>query len=260
MAAQEGGDYNEFADLPPALAPSELSAPEEGAGQATEAAAALRPLGVNGILAPVIDVGLEDGGVIGERAFSDDPAAVSAFGRATVEAYNRASTFSAVKHFPGLGAANQSTDEGPASVGLSAEELGRRDLVPFLAAVRAGVPGVIVGHAGYATDDFVTPASLSSRVMVELLRGRLGFRGVAITDDLAAPAVTSFSSVPDAAVDAVTAGADMVFISGPRSDQEAAYNALLNAVRKRDVPRARVDQAVLRVLLAKERYGLIARR
>jgi beta-N-acetylhexosaminidase len=259
MAAQEGGDFNEFPDLPPARAPSEIQTAEEAAVEATQAAATLRPLGISGIIGPVIDVGLEDGGVIGERAYSDDPAEVSAFARATVAAYNRARTFSAVKHFPGLGGANQSTDEGPASVGLSVEELGRRDLVPFLAAVRARAPGIVVGNASYATDDFVTPASLSKPLLTDLLRGRLGFRGVAITDDLAAPAVTSFAPVPDAAVESVKAGADLVFVSGPRSEQEAAYNAVLNAVRKRDISRRRVDEAVLRILIAKQRYGLIER-
>jgi beta-N-acetylhexosaminidase len=257
-AAQEGGEFNEFADLPPAVSQAKTASPRVAARLALAAAGRLRPLGVNGVLAPVADVGLEDGGVVGARAYSDDPTTVARMAVAAVAAYRRARTFAAVKHFPGLGAANQDTAEGPASVGLSLEELGRRDLVPFLAAVRAKVPGVVVGHASYVTDDFVTPASVSPRVTTDLLRGRLGFRGVAIADDLAAPAITAVSSVPDAAVDAVKAGADMVFISGPRGDQEAAYLAVLNAVRKGEIPRRRVDESVLRILTAKADYRLIS--
>ena len=123
--------------------------------------------------------------------------------------------FAAVKHFPGLGSASQSTEDGPANVGLSARGAARRDLVPFRAAFEAGAPGVVVGHGLYAVDDFVTPASLSRQVTTDLLRRRLRFKGIAITDDLADPPITALGSVPDAAVAAVKAGADMLYVSGP---------------------------------------------
>ena len=93
--------------------------------------------------------------------------------------------------------------------------------------------------------------------LTDLLRGDLRFRGVAITDDLADPAITSSIPVPDAAVQAVKAGADMVWISGPASDQQAAYVALLRAVQRRQVSRRRLDEALYRVLIAKRQYGLI---
>jgi beta-N-acetylhexosaminidase len=80
---------------------------------------------------------------------------------------------------------------------------------------------------------------------------------VALTDDLADPAITTSFSVPDAAVQALTAGADVLFISGPPGDQQAAYAAVLRAVRRGDLPRRRLDEAVLRALEAKEDYGLI---
>jgi beta-N-acetylhexosaminidase len=260
MAAQEGGEFNAFPDLPPAQPQARIESASAAARSAFSGAASLRPLGVNGVLGPVADVGPEDGGVLGARAYSDDPETVASHVVAAVGAYRRASTLSAVGHFPGLGGATQDTEEGPASVGLTPEELGKRDLVPFLAAVRARVPAVVVGNAAYATDDFVTPASLSRKITTDLLRGRLGFDGVAITDDLAAPAVTAVSTVPDAAVDAVKAGADMVFISAPRGDQEAAYLAVLNALRRGDIPRRRVNEAILRILEAKAEYRLISTR
>jgi beta-N-acetylhexosaminidase len=255
MASQGGGEFSEFPDLPPPVAPADLRNTREAGAVARETGSTLRALGINGLLGPVVDVGAEEG-PLGPEAYSDDPREVADFARATVGAYRRARMFSAAKHFPGLGAATQLTDEGPASVGLSIDELKRRDLIPFRAAIAAGAPAVVLSHALYAPD-FVNPGSLSKTVATELLRNELRFRGVAITDDLEAPAVTAVSSVPDAAIDAVKAGADMVFISGPVEDQLAAYVALLNAVRRGEVKRSRLDQAVLRVLTAKRAYGLL---
>ena len=257
MAAQEGGEFNVFPDLPPASSAADLESAADAADEAGQAAATLKPLGVTGVLAPVIDVGLVDEPALGPRIYSDDTSDVVSYASAVTEAYRRAGVFSAVKYFPGLGSASQSTEEGPASVGLSLEELRTRDLLPFRAAFRAGAPGVVLGHGLYPLDDFTTPASLSRRVATDLLRRELRFRGLAITDDLADPAVTAVETVPDAAVRALKAGADMLFISGPAGDQQAAYVAVLRAVRTREISRRRLDEALLRILSTKRRYGVI---
>jgi len=210
------------------------------------------------VLGPVVDVGgAETGSALGARVYSDQPDEVSAYAEQTVAAYRAKHVFSAVKHFPGLGATDQSTEEGPATVGLGLDELRARDLIPFEAAIDAGVPGVVVGHALYAINDFTVPASLSKEVVTDLLRGELHFRGVAITDDLADPAITAIHTVPDAAVRAVRAGADMIHISGGVGDQQSAYVAVLRAVQRGRIPRRRLDQAVGRILLAKQDYDLI---
>jgi beta-N-acetylhexosaminidase len=202
-------------------------------------------------------VGAETGSVLGARVYSDDPEAVSTYADATVHAYRDQHVFSSAKHFPGLGASDQSTEEGPATVGLGLDELAARDLLPFEAAIDAGVPGVVIGHALYPFSDFTEPASLSKQVDTGLLRRRMRFRGVAITDDLADPAITTLHTVPDAAVRALRAGADLLQISGPAGDQQAAYVAVLRAVQHGAIPRRRLDQAVGRILLAKQDYGLI---
>ncbi len=260
FASQAGGDFSEFPDLPPALAPADQGRPRQAVAFARQTAATLQPLGINGLLGPVLDVGTFDGGATQSEAHSDEPAEVAAIARATVPAYRRGGLLAAAKHFPGIGAAVGSPDDAPAQVSLSTEELIERDLVPFRAAIKARVPAIVVGNASYDTDDFVTPASLSKAVTTGLLRRKLRFRGVAITDDLAAGAVAAVASAPDAAVQAVKAGADMVYISGPRGDQEAALNAVLNAVRKGDIKRARINEAVARILVAKRSAGLITRR
>jgi beta-N-acetylhexosaminidase len=133
----------------------------------------------------------------------------------------------------------------------------QRDVVPFAAAIKAGISGLVVGEGLYEPDDFVTPAALSPKIIDGLLRKRLRFGGLALTDDLADPGVSAFAQIPDAAVQAIKAGADMVYISGELSDQEAAYTAVLNAVRSGEISETRVRQSLLRVLLAKSGYKLL---
>ena len=257
MTIQEGGEFNSLPDVPPAEAPADLPSPREAARQTLQSARTLRGLNVTGVLGPTLDVGLESGSALGARVYSDDAEEVAAYARATVRAYEGARMFSAAKHLPGLGSADQSTQDGPASVGLDLPELRERDLIPFKAAIDAGVPGVVLSNALYPFSDFTVPASLSPTVARDLLRDELGFDGVAISDDLSDPAITALTSVPAAAVEAVRAGTDMVFISGPAGDQRGAYAAVLRAVRSGRISRARLDRAVERILIAKRDYRVI---
>ncbi len=257
LTSQEGGDLNSLPGLPPSAPPAGVASAAQAGAEALASGRALRRLGVTGVLGPVIDVGLGSGSALGERIYSDDPDEVAAYARRTVEAYRTSRVFSSAAHLPGLGAADQATQDGPASVGLELDQLRERDLVPFEAAIGAGAPGVTLAHALYPFSDFTVPASLSPAVATKLLRDELGFEGVALTDDLADPAITALYTVPDAAVEAVRAGADMLVISGPAGDQQAAYVAVLQAVRSGRISRARLDRAVGRILSVKRDYGLI---
>ena len=257
LTSQEGGELNSLPGLPPATPPADIATAAEAGSDALASGRALRRLGVTGVLGPVVDVGLESGSALGARVYSDDPDEVAVYARRTVEAYRTARVFSSAAHLPGLGGADQSTQDGPATVGLELDQLRERDLIPFGAAIRAGVPGVTLAHALYPFSDFTVPASLSRTVATGLLRDELGFEGMALTDDLADPAITTLFTVPDAAVEAVRAGADMVQISGPAGEQQAAYLAVLQAVRSGRVSRARLDRAVGRTLSVKRDYGLI---
>ena len=257
-APQEGGDFNALPGEPPADAPADVGRTRVARREATDSGRALGRLNLNGVLAPVIDVGTEErDDALGSRAYSNEARPTAAFALATIAAYKRAGVISAAEHFPGLGAATQPVEDGPASVGLSLDQLRKRDLVPFAAAIRAGVPAIVISNASYATDDFVTPATQSRSVSTDLLRGEMRFRGLAIADDLSQPAITNSLSVADAAVEAIKAGSDMVYISGPARGQEAAYRAILDAVRKGQITRARLDEAVTRVLTLKREYGLV---
>jgi beta-N-acetylhexosaminidase len=257
LTAQDGAEFNWLPGLPPAEAPADLDSADEAAAQAAETATTLRGLNITGVLDPVVDIGSEEGSPLSARIYSDETDEVSGYADAVVHAYRAKRLFSAAKHFPGLGAADQLTELGPATVGLGLDELRKRDLLPFRAAIDAGVPAVLLSHALYSMNDFTQPASLSKAVVTDLLRDELGFAGVAITDDLADPAITSSYSVPEAAVLALRAGADTLFISGSPGDQQAAYTAVLRAAERGELPRGRLDEAVLRDLHAKWDYGLI---
>ena len=257
LAAQQGGEFNAFPGLPPATAPADLDDADQGALEA-RATTALRPLGVNGVLAPILDVGPPDGVAVGALAFSDRAPDVARYAELVTVGYRQAKVFAAAGHFPGLGSASQPVAEGPANVGLSEREIERDEAVPFDARDpgRAS-PGIVVSNGLYAYDDFVTPATLSRRVMTGLLRDKLGFQGVTLTSDLTDPAVTALERPPRAAVQALRAGADLLYISAPAADQAAAYRAVLAAVREKRVSAARLDEAVARVLGAKRDYGLL---
>ena len=257
-APQEGGDVRALPDEHPADLPGDAGTTGTAEREALASGRALSRLNLNGVLAPVIDVGTEEGAdALGTRAFSNRANATAKFASAVIGAYKRAGVVSAASHFPGLGAATQAPEDGIASVGLSLAQLRRRDLIPFATVIRAGAPAIVVSNAAYATDDFVTPATLSHAVSTDLLRGEMGFRGLAIADDLSQPAITVSMSVADAAVQAIDAGCDMVYISGPEPGQEGAFRAILHAVRTGAISRARLDEAVTRVLTLKREYGLV---
>jgi beta-N-acetylhexosaminidase len=257
MTTQDGGEFSELSGLPPADPPSAISTVRRAASEAAQAARSLRALGINGVLGPDVDVDTDPGGPYTRVAFSNDPDQVALFAAATVRAYASENMLTTPKYFPGLGAANEPTDQGSATVGLSLDALAKRDLVPFKAALDAGSEGVMLGHGLYTTDGFATPASQSSNLATALLRGNLRFDGVAVTDDLESPAISDTQSVADAAVASIKAGADMVYVSGPRADQTAAYLAVLNAARRGDIPSSRLNAAITHILLAKKRLHLI---
>jgi beta-N-acetylhexosaminidase len=259
-AVQQGGEWNALPALPPADPPADTGNFATASSEARTTARTFRRLGLNAIFAPSLEVGSVDGGAMGTRAFSDEPDQVAAYAQGSVEQFARANVLSAPGRFPGLGAAAVAPEDGPPNVGLSLNDLRKRDLVPFRAAIRAGVPAIVVGHGLYVTDDFVVPASLSSAISTNLLRGQMGFRGVAIADDLTLPAVTASTPTPEAALRAIAAGIDMVYVPGPDATIEDTYKALLNGVKHGGLKRRRVDEALTRILVAKSDLGLLRKR
>jgi beta-N-acetylhexosaminidase len=257
LAPQEGGEFNAFPDLPPATAAADLRSAADAAKETALAANALGGAGLSGVLGPVIDVGPANSVAVGARAFSSDSRDVADYARAVIDVYRARSLLTAPGHFPGLGSGTEDTRLGLSQVGSSLAQLHARDLVPFRAAIRAGAPAITMSNGLYVTDDFVTPGSLSPALIGGLLRRDLGFRGIVITDDLADPGVTALTTIPEASVAAIRAGADLLYISGPASEQQAAYDAVLKAARSGALAAGRLKEALLRNLSVKRNYGLI---
>jgi beta-N-acetylhexosaminidase len=255
-ATQEGGPQTAFPALPP-QGEADIGAtgrPDVAENQAQLAGERLRELGVMMTLAPLADVD-NAGGPLGGRLYSTDPATVTSFTAAALDGYARAGLIAAVGHFPGSGGASADPDQTPATVGGTLAGLRARDLVPF-AAVTSRAPVVLMSNASYAAFDGVTPASLSPRAVM-LLRRTLGFSGVVMSDDLDATLPAIGAGPGTAAMQALQAGDDLLYITGPPSEREAAYQAVLTAAKRGTASRALVHEALLRVLTLKAHYGLL---
>lgn len=256
VGRQEGGIYRSYPDLPPAVGQREVGTgtPAEAAEWAEETGRALANAGFNVNLAPIADVATLDS-PLSDRAFGDDDELVGAITAASVRGCRGTGIACATPYFPGLGAASASTSDGPATVGLSTEELAARDLFPFRNAIKGGVPAIVLSLALYSAYDPVTPGALSPSVAQALLRDELGFKGVAISDDLSVGVAATGVPAPDAAVRALIAGTDMALVSNPKQ-AAAARKAILESARSGGLPTSRLDQAVARVITLKQKLGL----
>jgi beta-N-acetylhexosaminidase len=254
---QEGGEIRNLTWAAPAAGQAAAATPERARADARAAAHDLRAAGVNVNLAPVADVA--SGPVMRGRSFPGDAKQVAALTRAAVEGYRGTRVAATAKHFPGLGAATENTDDAPVSLTRTPEQLLGEDLPPFRAAIAARVPLVMASHAVYPSLDPRAIASQSSYVLQRLLRQRLGFRGVIVTDSIEAKAVTERSGPAVAGVRSVRAGADLVLTTGPGSHLRV-LRALLAEARRSPAFRRRVEESAARVLALKRELGLHAPR
>lgn len=220
-------------------------------GDAIEKSKLLLSLGINVNLAPVCDVPQSEDNYIFDRSYSCDARLCANYVSLTVSTMKSQGIGSVLKHFPGYGSnldthKQVSRDSRPFAAFLSS------DFLPFTAGIEAGADAVLVCHNIVECMDSELPASLSPKVMA-VLRGRLGFRGVIISDDLSMRAVAEFEGEHSAAVLAVIAGIDL--ICGP--DFEQYINELSTAVEIGLIPEAQIDASVFRILLWKVELGLI---
>ena len=243
---QEGGDIRIVPWAPPfTSAPAQASAGTVAA-DARAAARALRDAGITVSLAPVADVPTVPGAALAGRSFGTDPGRVAAAVRAAVTGWREGGVAATAKHFPGLGGAQVNTDDAPSTVTRTAAAIDAVDLRPFRAAVDAGVPLVMVGHARYPGVDGARIASQSPAV-IGLLRGRLGFRGVIVTDSMEAAASLATGSIEEVSQRALEAGADLLLLTG-RGSYTPVLRHLVAAARGSAALRQRVREAAARVL------------
>lgn len=247
---QEGGTVTRLdaplTQFPGAMALGATGSPELAAKVGRASGAELRGLGFTVVMAPDADVTIgPTDPTIGARSPGSDPALVSRISLGYVSGYQQAGIVPVVKHFPGHGSVQGDTHTGLARQSADLATLTMRDLVPFRDAARAGVPAVMTAHVVLDAVDAKRPASLSRAVTTGLLRERIGYSGLVVTDALNMEAVTSGTRPGEAAVRAVEAGADVLLMP---TDPAAAAQAIEAAVEAGRLSRAQLEDSAARMV------------
>ena len=223
-----------------------------GVVAATEA----RAVGVNIDFYPVVDVNNNARNpVINLRSFGEDPAQVSKMAVAYIKGIQSTGAFATAKHFPGHGDTNVDTHLGLAVINHPRERLDQVELVPFKAAIAAGVDAVMSSHIVLPALDPTPgiPATLSRPILTGILRNELKFGGLIFTDSMTMDAISKMFSHDKAAAQAVRAGVDFVLHS---PDDEAAFRGIKAAVAAGEISEAQINASAERILRAKARLGL----
>ena len=258
---QEGGRVNR---LKPILGPipanldlaGRADAPAAVHRHARATASAMRSLGFNVNFAPVLDLsGRDPGNGIGDRAYGEDPRIVCRLAKVFLEAHLKAGVVPVGKHFPGLGSARADTHVTLPVISRSRALLWKEDLLPYRR-LRQKLPVVMAGHAYYPAiqGDGPSPATLSGSVAAGLLRRKVGYRGLIVTDDLEMGAVDQAQGAGHQAMSALAAGHDGLMFCGSEEKIREAYETLLAAVREGKIDTARVGLSVRRILRLKDRF------
>jgi beta-N-acetylhexosaminidase len=214
----------------------------------------LSAVGINMNMAPVLDVLTNPANaVIGDRAFSSDARRVACLAKALMRGLHAAGVLAVGKHFPGHGGTLLDSHLTQAVCERTGDQLQDSELLPFREAIAAGIAAIMTAHVVYPAWDAQRPATLSPPILTGVLRERLGFQGVIITDDLGMAAVSEALPWEDVPVQALRAGAELLLICHQRQRQEHAYVRVLAAVRDGELPEHLVDRAVSRIRELKAR-------
>jgi beta-N-acetylhexosaminidase len=242
---QEGGDVRRLRWAPPQRSAAELGErPLTAARQGELAGRALRRVGINLDLAPVLDVPAVRHSFLGTRAFGRTPGAVARAACAFAAGVRRSGVLTTAKHFPGLGYARANTDDARVAIRAAPGRL-RAAYRPYRACLGAGaVSTVMISNAAYPRLGARRPAVVSSAVVAGELRGRLGFQGVVVSDSLQARSVREVADLPAAAA---LAGVDLLVYPHGEAASAAAFRALLEAARSRPALRRRIGESAQRI-------------
>ena len=253
---EEGGDVTRLEASTGSSRPGNLALGTVDDLALTEAVARdigrdLAAVGITLDYAPDADVNSNpDNPAIGVRSFGATPDLVARHTAAWVRGLQSTGVAACAKHFPGQGDTSIDTHHDLPTVGGSAEEIALAALPPFRAAIEAGVRAVMTGHLLVPGYDPSAPATMSRRILIDLLRGELGFDGLIITDGIEMKAVTDRFGLAGASVRAITAGADAICVGGGYADEatvELLRTALVDAVTAGELPVQRLADAARRV-------------
>ena len=257
---EEGGRVarianNENFDVPKyesMAAIAESDDPEEAYKAAFTIGSYVKKYGFDIDYAPVADVNTNpDNIVIGPRAFSDDPETAAKFVVSYLNGLESAGVIGTLKHFPGHGDVSTDTHYGYASTDKTWDEMLKCEMIPFKAGIKAGAQMIMTAHIAapkVSGDDL--PATLSSVILQDKLRGELGFDGVIVTDAMDMGAITKQFSNAEAAIKSIQAGVDVVLCS---REFTQVFDAVVKAVEKGEIKESRIDESVKRILKLKQK-------
>ncbi|MGE7761559.1 beta-N-acetylhexosaminidase [Peribacillus sp. NPDC097895] len=250
---QEGGDIirmrERVSPLPAQKDMGEQASVEDMYNVAKLNGTELSSMGININFAPVLDLSKTD-----KRSLGKDPEKVYQYGKKALQGLNDASVTGALKHFPGNGRSEIDPHVETSSVEANQLDLENSDIYPFKKIIsEMENPNffVMVTHIKYPAYDKEKPASLSKVIIEDLLRGKLKYEGLVITDDLEMGAVNKYFSYEDMGKEAILAGADLLLVCHEYTHELEVYNGLLEAVKAGEVPMERINESVKRVLTYK---------
>ncbi len=265
---QEGGivarlkEDKGFTEFPGQMAIAATGSTDNARRIAQAISGELLALGFNMDLTPDLDVNNNPANpVIGVRSFGSDPARVAEYGVAFIEAMQGADVIAIGKHFPGHGDTGIDSHVALPTVPHDRARLEAVEFVPFKAAMKANVAGIMSAHITFPAID-PTPglaATLSPKVLTDLLRGEMQYDGLVMTDELTMGAIAASGyPAPQAASASLRAGADILLFQTGYTMHRQVYQMLLEHVQRGVIPLARLDEAVRRILIAKQRFGILA--
>lgn len=254
---EEGGCVSRlprgFTTFPAASKIATCHSPDVAYGAAEVTARELRSVGINMNLAPVLDVNSNpDNPIIGDRAYGTQPEQVCTYGMAVMQGLEDNGIIPCGKHFPGHGDTMTDSHHVLPVVEADRTRLDAVELEPFRRAIRRGLPATMTAHVRYPALDAEAPATLSRPILTDLLRNRLGFEGVTLTDDMEMRAILDHQSIGEASVRALQAGADMVVICHRQERQREAVGAIEQALERGELSRERLTASVARIRALKK--------
>lgn len=215
----------------------------------------LSSLGFNVDFAPVADVNIDSGNELGDRIFSSDPNVVANMVSGVSKGLQDNGVSATLKHFPGLGAENGNTHtNSTVIIDRTLEQLRNTEFVPFKKGIDSGTDFIMVGHQSVTSFGDELPCDLSYKAVTEMLRGELGFDGIAITDAQQMNTISKVYTSGEAAKLSIKAGMDIILMP---VDYRAAVDEVCRAVESGEIPESRIDESVMRILMRKNRLGLL---
>lgn len=255
---QEGGQVARVPTRPPipsAMSIGQTQDPQLALSLGQETAKIIRILGFNMNLAPVLDVSSpESDSFIGLRSFGSSAENVSSIGVSLSKGLLEEAVIPTAKHFPGVGSINDDPHKKTVEYKASAETLYERDLKPFEEFTKLGSnTAIMLSHFSYPTLDATkTPATLSPKIIKEILRKQIGYSGLVITDDIQMKGLSEVSNPHEAGLRALKAGADIIMMTWSFKDQAKAIERVKQAVANGELPMAELNEKVARILAVKK--------